>query len=1160
MPASTIVVRPARFSDVAAIESFVERYVPCPRLGFDTRSAFHRSCRPPPSGFAHRTIPPFRPFPRPDSTRSTATSLYGTFDVPRLVERAVVAVVAVHGGTTVGFLAVGSRAPMPDTSGVRGHHDASDKLQWAKQAALDVGHVPVSEGGPAGATLWLHGCATSPSLQDPKSVVLQMMNLCFERAPWNPTSVLAATDSLVEKTAVGALMEKKKIMPNGNGDDASSAKRFALYEVTRSQTAPAAVSRRATLEDYDDFLVLAAHVASVAAADTPGGTKIGGFEGVEGVNLSSSTHETTRSPCVVQNAMANMVQESLKAPEGSAAVLVAVFRDTIVALVAVTNASMESFVDDFAGTHDLSVYDEFKKPVEVVVEEVDIEKGNDEHEADDDESDAAAPIATQLAELAVGAEDDEDAEHVSEKKNSASVVTETPGGSDAFRVTAFAVLPGWETRIDSLYDAAFAAFPKNDFCVLSTPCASKEVPFFTRTAVRVPLKPGFVSFAEQTVVMRHRYAVCDGFVVRVGTKEDVRGVTDLLAGTSNREKKAHAFHKRVAESETETRERTASTGSAFVACCDGQVVGYLLFDLAVDVDVLRRAFRVDLLTREFSQTNEFCELVAYELNPVFAFRARRVGFVAEALRVSGKHVAVYKHGLEDDFGLNAADPENLDVEESQLNKLPDAVARDFAMATPKTGPNAERVSFALFVLTSRIAANVRTVVDARVVVLGGDDAALAAVEFLATHACVKFENLVLIAPFGGLFPDGVPNHAHHQCHQSLFAKLGLGQHGVVGYHEADLVRLQRRGVGDTPGGSTDRGGGVVFFHDSSEFVFDALALCLTPRDETRRAVLGDDVEADERLREVPVERFCDFVANVSNMDQGERNHITENGDGLVLVYGATLVSIGAVLKLMNIGVAPERILRVVPETEETEGEEEIEHKRFQSTAAYAERVVRCTLGDDALTFPGLPPPLRGVQLAGCEGVELKNGQPGVRCYFQEFVMTGDDTTNTDGKEHQPRGVKAVDAFVMLGCDEPDLDPKTFMCLDQAGLVLDGGLVVDGMFRTNDERIYAAGDCAKFSKRIKGGPGSANFTKHPQKRAMRTRDARECGFLLANSLVRQFVTNWDDENDKEQSSSSSFSLTTPAFRNPRVESAAFPGGAFFFRASLVSISHPPHSAD
>jgi hypothetical protein len=127
-------------------------------------------------------------------------------------------------------------------------------------------------------------------------------------------------------------------------------------------------------------------------------------------------------------------------------------------------------------------------------------------------------------------------------------------------------------------------------------------------------------------------------------------------------------------------------------------------------------------------------------------------------------------------------------------------------------------------------------------------------------------------------------------------------------------------------------------------------------------------------------------------------------------------------------------------------------------------------------------------------------------------------------------------------------------------VLDGGLVVDGMFRTNDERIYAAGDCAKFSKRIKGGPGSANFTKHPQKRAMRTRDARECGFLLANSLVRQFVTNWDDENDKEQSSSSSFSLTTPAFRNPRVESAAFPGGAFFFRASLVSISHPPHSAD
>ena len=52
------------------------------------------------------------------------------------MERATVAVVAEEGGAVVAFLAVTARAPMPDTSGADGHHDASARLAWAKALPL----------------------------------------------------------------------------------------------------------------------------------------------------------------------------------------------------------------------------------------------------------------------------------------------------------------------------------------------------------------------------------------------------------------------------------------------------------------------------------------------------------------------------------------------------------------------------------------------------------------------------------------------------------------------------------------------------------------------------------------------------------------------------------------------------------------------------------------------------------------------------------------------------------------------------------------------------------------------------------------------------------------------------------------------------------------
>ena len=56
----------------------------------------------------------------------------------------------------------------------------------------------------------------------------------------------------------------------------------------------------------------------------------------------------------------------------------------------------------------------------------------------------------------------------------------------------------------------------------------------------------------------------------------------------------------------------------------------------------------------------------------------------------------------------------------------------------------------------------------------------------------------------------------------------------------------------------------------------------------------------------------------------------------------------------------------------------------------------------------------------------------------------------------------VDIFV--GCRPRDVSPWVFSSLNDAGIVYDGRIVVDGAFRSSDASIYAAGTAAKLSRR------------------------------------------------------------------------------------------------
>ena len=1187
-----------------------------PRLARRSFSGVGRSTRP-----AHiadsSTTPTAHPTPLApsDPRRPAARRLYGAFDVGRLVERATVAVVAEEGGAVVAFLAVTARAPMPDTSGADGHHDASARLAWAKRTALEL----CSPGGTrfeCGSTLWLAACATAPALQvSARAVLRRMLRECFARAPLAPRALFFAGPNAVEQTPIGSLIEKRATNTDGMTTDKSSDEKktkFALYSCARKALAPAPIARDARLEDYDDLFSLAAHASAASGRGGPRALSFGFSFDTE--DQSHENENDTSTADSTLRAMSSLIAEARRAPE-TRRVLVAFDDDgaddgssssKIVALMAVTTEGVLEDAMKWSLTHDTAAYDDFAKPEEVE------DEGDAEEEREETKEELRGSVPSEADRDA-----SEEATTISKPFDSSEPSNDTKRTrtNDAFRVVAFASLPGYDVSTAvPLLDAAFARFEEVDFCVAAVPAEAREVPFTTHEMVRVPFRPGMGAFADQVLYARHREADAPGFEIRPGAREDAAEVASLLLGTPRADARVETFEAAAAagysrDEQKSVPEENASASKnaslrAFVATCDGQVVGYLILDLAAHAfaRLARRRFRLDEVVDEPDES-AFALLVAYELNPVFAHRRRRVGFMLEALRLAGKACALYAHSLEE------APAENGDLDEAEASeeprRLPDVAARDFRMARSRRlesldpeNENRDDANHALFVFTSRVAASPRRVVDAKVLVVGGDDVALAAAETLAAHESLLFESVSLAAPAGGVYPGGFPvSSAYCSCvsgsttgHASL-AKLALGLDRVA-YHEADLESV----VFDEASGARH-----ARFADGGEQRFDALLLCLASRDETRRAVLGDGCDDDPDVRDTPVERLDDFVQQVSGMPTEDRNELVENCE-CVLVYGATLDALGASRTLAWLGFEPGSVLRVVPEAtdithededaEDAEDVEGVERKTrahegesnsvSERLASFAEWAASSTkgLGLDALSLPGQPPAMRGLALAGCEACVLRSGAAGVRAYFSD-TRTG--------------AVTAVEATALLGCDERDVDQRLFAALDSFGLVTDGGVVVDGAFRTNDARVFAAGDVAKFSRSVlsaskafpskplsstgTGGEGDRVVTKpskekkrrKPFARAMRLRDARECGDALAFAVAARFADDslFFDESVSSMRSTSpmrygtetkrtrAFETTNdaPVFARARVEAVTLPSGAFFFRAATPDALAP-----
>uniref|UniRef100_A0A7S3QR29 Cilia- and flagella-associated protein 61 N-terminal domain-containing protein n=1 Tax=Dunaliella tertiolecta TaxID=3047 RepID=A0A7S3QR29_DUNTE len=113
--------------------------------------------------------------------------------------------------------------------------------------------------------------------------------------------------------------------------------------------------------------------------------------------------------------------------------------------------------------------------------------------------------------------------------------------------------------------------------------------------------------------------------------------------------------------------------------------------------------------------------------------------------------------------------------------------------------------------------------------------------------------------------------------------------------------------------------------------------------------------------------------------------------------------------------------------------------------------------------PAPPDPMVQVLQAAAEKlhIELPEPQP-ARLRALEFTDENDAKPMASFEEGSPVADSHVD--LVIGCQQKQVPTSIFTALNDSGVVFDGRIVVDCAMCSSDPNIYAAGSCAKLSRR------------------------------------------------------------------------------------------------
>jgi len=416
-----------------------------------------------------------------------------------------------------------------------------------------------------------------------------------------------------------------------------------------------------------------------------------------------------------------------------------------------------------------------------------------------------------------------------------------------------------------------------------------------------------------------------------------------------------------------------AAGLAFVATCTGRVVGLVTLSGEVDMGALGARFNLGArIQAHHHDAAGHAEVDMFHVNPIFRHMTR--GLLLQAMRLADKSVLFYA------LPAGQAPPADLLQELAAVPQRHDVPADTAAPADDAEG------AFALFAFTRRLAMAPRVAVNARVLVVGASDTALALLEALLLARHLRFNHLTLLAP-GGITLAG-PAAAYDPA---KLARMGL--EAGVDILDAALVSL-------------DRAARTVTLDDGAVLAYYTLALLTGAQDQTRAALVAANPAAADAIR------ARTLSANELAAGGGRVAALLEEclaRGAPAAVCGDTLEAYGAVAALLAAGFPPSAVKFLAPPPP-----------------------------------PGAPPSLAAVlrcvalDATPQEPLDIVGASPGEGGLLTLHCADAALVTRSD-----------VSVGLLVTGAPPRVGAATFRCVNDACLIYDGALVVDANFATND---------------------------------------------------------------------------------------------------------------
>ena len=493
---------------------------------------------------------------------------------------------------------------------------------------------------------------------------------------------------------------------------------------------------------------------------------------------------------------------------------------------------------------------------------------------------------------------------------------------------------------------------------------------------------------------------------------------------------------------------------------------------------------------------------------------------------------------------------------------------------------------ALYVFSGRASLATHGVCNERIVVVGGGDAAVAALAQLLAHPAPRLPHLTLIPGPVGLAQAVDPYHipAPFACPREYtafdLARLPVTAHvSLLGGEVLRIHRKERVVVLSGGEGRTLRYDRLLLLPELSEPTAGYLGLSSPSALPAGMYAVGDAKTGDALDAAVAV-LAASFIGGASSSSSssaligsdgvysGVSRSLEISGEdfgldlhmhsvslaaaeqapaeaplpspaslkGCVLVYGDTLEAVSALAGLLDRGVPGSSIVCLLPPPPASGCSLPSQAALSEALAASGsscqppltpQELHAGLIPDAPHSPPALFPAITAATVLRGSGVRTLAG---VTLASASLGQPGDFRGELTVSLSVGQQVLSVRPSLVLCCDARDVPGKFFTAVNDCGIVYDGRLVVDEHFCATDAAVYGGGSAAKFTRRLRNPVPLSEYSEV------------ECGAAVAASVLRSLGCGGQQQQQQPP-------LPPPGLFRARTRRCCLPGGYIYMRAKL-----------